>query len=78
MIAFPDRGQQLDEAPVPLDHETDWQLLREQMIAQTQAFISEGLHHPEQAVVIPTIPAGSGAFPKNWSLYFWQRVLGDV
>ena len=50
--------------------------MRTRMVAQTEAFINAALNNPELTVVIPTVPAGSGCFPKGWSNYFWQRVLG--
>lgn len=49
--------------------------LRERLIAETSAFISECLRHPELAVRIPTIPAGSGRFPPSLSAAFWDSVL---
>ncbi|NLX05687.1 MAG: hypothetical protein GXY33_11145 [Phycisphaerae bacterium] len=55
----------------------DWIVWRGHMIAETQRFIDEGLAHPERAVVIPTMPVGTGCFPRSMSDYFWRRVLGD-
>ncbi len=55
----------------------EWRIIRRGMIMQTEAFINEGLIHPELAVVIPTIPVGSGTFSRGMSDYFWSRVLGD-
>jgi hypothetical protein len=59
------------------DADMELDAMRHRAIAQTEAFISEALLHPELAAVIPTIPVGSGTFPKNMALYFWHRVLGD-
>ena len=61
-----------------LDKEIEWSIIRRKMITQTEEFISEALHNPELSVVIPTIPVGSGCFPKSMSYYFWCRVLGDI
>jgi len=47
------------------------------MISQTQRFLDYGLAHPEEAVEIPAIPAGSGGFARSYADYFWHRVLGD-
>jgi hypothetical protein len=60
---------------VDQDYELDE--MRREMITETEVFISEALVHPELAVVIPTIPVGSGCFSRNMALYFWHRVLGD-
>lgn len=45
------------------------------MIAETSAWLTEALTHPEQAVRIPTIPAGSGEFPPSLAHAFWEPVL---
>ncbi len=52
-----------------------WAELRARMIAETSSWITEALTHPEQAVRIPTIPAGSGTFPPSLAQAFWDPVL---
>lgn len=52
-----------------------FEVLRKRMIAETSAFITLCLRHPELAVRIPVIPAGSGSFPPSLARSFWQRVL---
>jgi len=54
-----------------------WEHTRREMIAETEVFINDALDHPDHAVIIPTIPVGSGCFPKGMASYFWHRVLGD-
>jgi hypothetical protein len=46
-----------------------------QAVAETSAFITECLRHPEFAVRIPTILAGSARFPSSLSDAFWAPVL---
>ncbi len=52
-----------------------FELLRRRMIAETSAYITLCLRHPELAVRIPVIPAGQGSFPPSLARSFWQRVL---
>ena len=47
------------------------------MIAETSAWLTDALTHPENAVRIPTIPAGSGEFPPSLARAFWAPVLDD-
>jgi hypothetical protein len=51
--------------------------MRVRLIAETSAFISECLQHPELAVRIPIIPAGRGQFPPSLTMTFWEPVLND-
>ena len=51
--------------------------MRLRMIAETSAFLTECLRHPELAVRIPMIPAGSDRFPPSFSMSFWDPVLLD-
>ena len=53
----------------------EYEQLRRRMIAETSAFITLCLRHPELAVRIPVIPAGKGSFPPSLARSFWQRVL---
>jgi hypothetical protein len=52
-----------------------WEETRARMIAETSSWLTEALEHPERAVRIPTIVAGSGAFPPSLSDAFWDPVL---
>lgn len=54
-----------------------WAELQARLVAETSAWLSEALAHPEQAVRIPTIPAGSGTFPPSLARAFWEPVLSD-
>ncbi len=50
---------------------------RARMIAETSAYVTECLRHPEFAVRIPVIRAGAGRFPPSLSVAFWSPVLAD-
>ncbi len=54
-----------------------WEQTRARLIAETSAFIEECLRHPERAVRIPTIPAGSGRFPPSLTPAFWDPILAE-
>lgn len=58
------------------DRET-WEELRARMIAETSAYISECLRHPEYAVTIPVALAGTVEFPPSFCAAFWGPVLFD-
>ena len=49
----------------------------QRMIAETSAYLTECLRHPELAVHIPMVPAGSSRFPPSFSMSFWDPVLLD-
>ncbi len=51
--------------------------LRARMIAETSAFLTEYLRHPELAVHIPAIPAGTDRFPPSFAASFWEPILCD-
>jgi len=55
----------------------DWEELRAHMIAETSLYLTECLRHPEWAVRIPVIPAGTATFPPSLTPAFWDRVLFD-
>jgi hypothetical protein len=44
-------------------------------VAETSAFITECLRHPELAVRIPMIRAGAGRFPSSFARAFWEPLL---
>lgn len=52
-----------------------WEELRTRIIAETEVYLNEALQHPELAVRIPMIPAGSGRFPPSLTRAFWEQVL---
>jgi len=52
-----------------------WAELRARMIAETSAWLTDALAHPERAVHIPVIVAGSGQFPPSLSRAFWEPIL---
>ncbi len=54
-----------------------WEELRARILAETSAFLTEGLRQPEFAVRIPTIPSGGGRFPPSLAAAFWQPVLSE-
>lgn len=58
------------------DYET-WEELRARLVAETSAYLTEALRHPELAVRIPMIPAGSGRFPPSLARAFWEPLLLD-
>ena len=62
--------------PDPQRDET-WEETRARFVAETSAFITEALRHPELLVRIPTIPAGSGRFPPSLTRAFWEPILFD-
>jgi len=55
----------------------DWDELRARLVAETSVYLTEALRHPELAVRIPMIPAGSGRFPPSLTRAFWDPVLFD-
>jgi hypothetical protein len=57
--------------------EEPWELIRRRMIRETTEFIETALQHPELAVRIPMIRAGSGKFPPSMSEAFWEPILQD-
>lgn len=50
---------------------------RQRMVAETSAYLTECLQHPELATHIPMIPANSDRFPPSFSMSFWDPVLLD-
>lgn len=49
--------------------------IRQRILAETSAYITECLRHPEYAVNIPVIPAGTGSFPPSFAAAFWDSIL---
>jgi len=58
-------------------HSESYEEMRVRMIAETSAYLTECLRHPELAVHIPMIPADSDRFPPSFSMSFWDPVLLD-
>lgn len=54
-----------------------WEQLRARLIAETSQFLTDCLRHPERAVRIPTIPAGTAEFPPSLSEAFWKPILDE-
>lgn len=52
-----------------------WEESRARLVAETSAFLTEALQHPELGVRIPMIPAESGRFPPSLTQAFWDPVL---
>jgi hypothetical protein len=50
---------------------------RARMIAETSAFLTECLRHPEYAVRIPIVRAGTATFPPSLTAAFWEPILSD-
>jgi hypothetical protein len=60
-------------------HERDesWKQMHHRVIQETEQFLTECLRHPELAVRIPAIPAGSGRFPRSMTTAFWSKILDE-
>jgi hypothetical protein len=54
-----------------------WEEMRRRLIAETSAYLSECLRHPELAVRIPMAPAGNAEFPPSLTAAFWDPILLD-
>ncbi len=52
-----------------------WEETRARLIAETNAWLSEAMQHPELAVRIPMVPADSARFPPSLTRAFWDPVL---
>ena len=57
--------------------EETFEEMRQRMVTETSAYLSECLKHPELAVHIPMIPANSNRFPPSFAMSFWDPVLLD-
>lgn len=65
------------ELRVRIRRSESYEEMRVRMIAETSAYLTECLRHPELAVHIPMIPADSDRFPPSFSMSFWDPVLLD-
>lgn len=54
-----------------------WEEMRDRIVRETSDFLTECMRHPELAVRIPMIPAGSGRFPPSLTVSFWAPILAD-
>lgn len=51
--------------------------MRQRLIAETSAYLSECLKHPELMVHIPSVPADKERFPQSFAASFWDPILLD-
>jgi hypothetical protein len=51
--------------------------MRLRLLAETSAYVTECLRHPELAVRIPVVLAGRAKFPPSLTVAFWEPVLND-
>lgn len=51
--------------------------MRQRLIAETSAYITECLLHPEYAARIPVVAVGKGRFPPSFAISFWEELLAD-
>jgi hypothetical protein len=51
--------------------------MRQRLIAETGAYLTECLLHPEYAARIPVVQAGHGRFPPSFAATFWDELLAD-
>ncbi len=52
-----------------------WEVLRRQMVQETEAFLEYGLRHPEKQIMIPTMEVGRGGWSAAFASTFWSQVL---
>lgn len=45
------------------------------ILSETSQWLTECMRHPELAVRIPTVPAGSARFPRSLCVAFWSPIL---
>ncbi len=53
----------------------NWADVRARMLRETEAFLEDGLRHPERHRRIPAIPVGNAPFPRGFADVFWSQVL---
>ncbi len=58
----------------PASHET-WEQYRRRMLAETGAWITWALHHPDEMIDLPIKRVGEGGFPAKVGEWFWGVVL---
>lgn len=58
------------------EHET-LEEMRARLIAETSAWLTECLRHPEYAVRIPMVQAGIASFPHSMTAAFWGPILAE-
>jgi hypothetical protein len=61
----------------PERRDETFEAMRARLLAETSAFITDCLQHPERAVRIPIIPAGQGKFPRSLTIAFWEQILNE-
>ncbi|MFH1747835.1 MAG: hypothetical protein ABIG44_12440 [Planctomycetota bacterium] len=55
-------------------HETGEEM-RARLVAETSAYLTECLRHPELAVRIPVVLAMRAQFPRSLTYAFWEPIL---
>ena len=65
------------EWPLSTSRPETYEEMRQRLIAETSAYLTECLRHPEYATRIPTIQAGKGRFPPGFSGSFWDEILAE-
>ena len=58
-------------------HRETHEQMRLRLVAETSAFITECLRHPEFAVRIPVVPAAGARFPRSLTFAFWEPILNE-
>ena len=51
-------------------------VVRHQIIHETEAALLYGLHFPDRAIRIPTVEVGKRRFDRVFAANFWSRTLG--
>jgi hypothetical protein len=51
--------------------------MRQRLVAETSAYLTECLKHPELMVHIPSVPADKERFPPSFAASFWDSILLD-
>lgn len=51
--------------------------MQARIVAETSAYITECLRHPELAVRIPVVPAARAQFPRSLTFAFWEPILNE-
>lgn len=65
------------ESRLRKDRDELYQELCARIIAETSAYLTECMRHPELAARIPMVPADSGRFPPSFAMSFWNSLLLD-
>ena len=52
-----------------------WAILRQRMLAETEAFLEDALRHPDRCIWIPTKKVGTGGWSPAFASTFWSQLL---